>query len=88
MRKQLYWLSDAQWRGIELLMPGGRRATHRIGDRHVISGIMHMLRSGARRRDCPPDYGPLRDDLQPLQSLEPTRRRPFARRPRHKNSTD
>jgi transposase len=24
----------------------------------VISGIVHMLRSGARWRDCPPEYGP------------------------------
>ena len=31
---------------------------HRVDDRRVISGIMHMLRSGARWRDCPPDYGP------------------------------
>jgi transposase len=24
----------------------------------VISGIVHMLRIGARWRDCPPEYGP------------------------------
>jgi transposase len=24
----------------------------------VISGIIHMLRCGARWRDCPPEYGP------------------------------
>lgn len=24
----------------------------------MISGIVHMLRSGARWRDCPPEYGP------------------------------
>ena len=29
-----------------------------MDDRRVISGIMHMLRSGARWRDCPPEYGP------------------------------
>ena len=58
MRKQLYWLSDAEWKRIEPLMPSGRRGAHRVDDRRVISGIMHMLRSGARWRDCPPDYGP------------------------------
>jgi transposase len=58
MRKQLYWLSDADWKRIEPLMPRGRRGAHRVDDRRVISGIMHMLRSGARWRDCPPDYGP------------------------------
>ena len=58
MRKQLYWLSDAEWKRIEPLMPRGRRGAHRVDDRRVISGIMHMLRSGARWRDCPPEYGP------------------------------
>ena len=60
MRKQLYWLNDAEWRRIKPLLPRGRRGAHRVDDRRVISGIMHMLRSGARWRDCPPDYGPYR----------------------------
>jgi transposase len=34
-------------------MPRGRRGAHRVDDRRIISGIMHMLRSGARWRDCP-----------------------------------
>ena len=58
MRKQLYWLDDAQWKRIKPLLPQGRRGAHRVDDRRVISGIMHMLRSGARWRDCPTDYGP------------------------------
>ena len=58
MRKQLYWLSDEEWQRIEPLLPRGRRGAHRVDDRRVISGIMHMLRSGARWRDCPPEYGP------------------------------
>jgi transposase len=58
MRKQLYWLSDAEWHRLEPLLPRGRRGAHRVDDRRVISGIMHMLRSGARWRDCPPEYGP------------------------------
>jgi transposase len=58
MKKQLYWLNDAQWERIEPLMPRGRRGAHRVDDRRVISGIMHMLRCGGRWRDCPPDYGP------------------------------
>src|SRR5215471_3212004 len=55
MRKQLYWLSDEEWRRIEPLLPRGRRGAHRVDDRRVISGIVHMLRSGARWRDCPPE---------------------------------
>ena len=58
MWKQLYWLSDEEWRRLEPLLPRGRKGAHRVDDRRVISGIMHMLRSGARWRDCPPDYGP------------------------------
>lgn len=56
--KGLYWLSDAEWSRIEPLMPRGRRGARRVDDRRVISGIMHMLRSGARWRDCPAAYGP------------------------------
>ena len=58
MAKQVYWLSDAEWRRIEPLLPRGRRGAHRVDDRRVISGIVHMLRSGARWRDCPEAYGP------------------------------
>lgn len=54
----LYWLSDSEWSRIEPLLPCGRRGAHRVDDRRVISGIIHMLRSGARWRDCPVAYGP------------------------------
>jgi transposase len=60
MGKQLYWLSDAEWEKVEALLPRGRRGAHRVDDRRVISGIIPMLRSGARWRDCPPEYGPTR----------------------------
>jgi transposase len=58
MGKQLYWLNDAEWARIERLLPRGRRGAHRVDDRRVISGILHMLCSGARWRDCPAEYGP------------------------------
>ena len=56
--KGITWLSDAEWARIEPLLPRGRRGAHRVDDRRVISGIVHMLQSGARWRDCPPEYGP------------------------------
>ncbi len=56
--KDLYWLSDAEWSRIEPLLPQGRRGARRVDDRRVISGIVHMLRSGGRWRDCPAAYGP------------------------------
>lgn len=55
---QLFWLSEVEWAKIGPLLPRGRRGAHRVDDRRVISGIMHMLHSGARWRDCPPAYGP------------------------------
>lgn len=57
-QRQLTWLSDAEWARIEPLLPRGRKGAHRVDDRRVISGIVHMLKSGARWRDCPPEYGP------------------------------
>jgi transposase len=57
-RKQAYWLSDAEWAAIEPHLPRGRSGAHRVDDRRVVSGIVHMLRSGARWRDCPAEYGP------------------------------
>ena len=53
-----FWLSETEWSRIEPLLPRGRRGAHRVDDRRVISGIVHMLRSGARWRDCPSAYGP------------------------------
>src|SRR5207302_10497937 len=58
MGPALYWLSDSEWAKIEPLMPRGRRGAPRVDDRRVISGIIHMLRSGGRWRDCPAAYGP------------------------------
>ena len=58
MAKQVQWLSDEEWGRIEPLLPRGRKGAHRVDDRRVISGIVHMLKSGARWRDCPPEFGP------------------------------
>ena len=55
---QLYWLSDEEWARIQPELPQGRRGAHWVDDRRVISGIIHMLRAGARWRDCPAAYGP------------------------------
>ena len=55
---QRYWLNEAEWARIEPLLPRGGRGARRVDDRRVISGIVHMLRCGARWRDCPAEYGP------------------------------
>ena len=58
MRSNLFWLNDEQWRGIEPHLPTDVRGKDRVDDRRVISGILHVLKSGCRWCDCPPQYGP------------------------------
>ena len=58
MRPHLFWLTDQQWAKIESRLPGGVRGKPRVDDRRVISGILHVLKSGCRWCDCPPEYGP------------------------------
>ena len=58
MRKNLFWLSDEQWERIGPHLPTDVRGVERQDDRRVISGIVHVLKSGCRWQDCPPEYGP------------------------------
>ena len=53
-----YWLSDGQWRAIEPLLPKNQPGARRTDDRRVISGIVHVLKTGCRWQDCPSVYGP------------------------------
>lgn len=57
MAWRLFWLSDEEWERIQPYLPHGRRGAHRVDDRRVISGIIHMLKTGARWRGCPPENG-------------------------------
>ena len=54
----LFWLSDQQWAAIEPHLPYYAAGKRRQDDRRIISGIIHVLQSGCRWRDCPPAYGP------------------------------
>ena len=58
MRPNLFWLDDDQWQKIEPHLPTDVRGKERADDRRVISGILHVLRSGCRWKDCPPEDGP------------------------------
>ena len=58
MRRNLFWLSDQQWEQIRPHLPTDIRGKDRVDDRRVISGILHVLKSGCRWKDCPPEYGP------------------------------
>jgi transposase len=55
---KLFRLSDAQWAAIEPHLPKNQPGARRVDDRRVISGIIHVLKTGCRWCDCPPEYGP------------------------------
>jgi transposase len=46
MRGNLFWLSEAQWCQIAPHLPTDVRGKDRVDDRRVISGILHVLKSG------------------------------------------
>jgi transposase len=54
----LFWLSDEQFARLAPLLPSDTRGVPRVDDRRVISGIVPVLRSGARWVDAPSVYGP------------------------------
>ncbi|MDP4026647.1 transposase [Methylobacterium sp. NEAU 140] len=49
----LFWLSDVQWAAIEPFMPKDQPGPERKDDRQIISGLLHVITSGCRWRDCP-----------------------------------
>ena len=54
----LFWLGEAQWALIEPFIPKNQPGARRVDDRRGISGIIHVLKTGCRWCDCPPEYGP------------------------------
>ena len=54
----LFWLTDEAWAVIEPHLPHGKPGRPRVDDRRVLSGILHVLKTGCRWRDCPSAYGP------------------------------
>src|ERR1700722_9684064 len=53
-----FWLNEAQWEVIGPLLPKNQPGARRTDDRRVISGIVHVLKTGCRWQDCPAVYGP------------------------------
>jgi transposase len=53
-----FWLSEAQWGAIGPLLPKNQPGARRTDDRRVISGVVHVLKTGCRWQDCPAVYGP------------------------------
>ena len=55
MSCHLFWLSDEAWAAIE---PHGKAGKPRVDDRTVISGILHVLKTGYRWCDVSVVHGP------------------------------
>lgn len=55
---EVYLLTEAQMARLAPLLPDDTRGVPRVDDRRVISGIVHVLRSGCRWVDAPASYGP------------------------------
>ena len=58
MSRSLFWLSDEAWSAIAPHLPQNQPGARRVDDRRVISGIIHLLKSGCRWADVPAEYGP------------------------------
>ena len=58
MNKDCFWLTDDQFARIKPHLPTDTRGKARVDDRRVISGIVHVLKSGGRWIDAPSVYGP------------------------------
>ena len=53
-----YWLTDREWSAIEPHLPRNQPGARRVDDRRIVSGILHVLKTGCHWRDCPAVYGP------------------------------
>jgi transposase len=58
MERDQFWLTEEQFTRIEPHLPTDTRGKPRVDDRRVISGIIHVLKSGGRWIDAPSVYGP------------------------------
>jgi transposase len=55
---EVFLLTEVQMARLAPLLPDDTRGVPRADDRRVISGIVHVLRSGCRWVDAPVGYGP------------------------------
>ena len=60
MNRELFWVTDEQFSKIAPHLPTDTRGKARVDDRSVSSRIVHLLNSGGRWIDAPPEYGPIK----------------------------
>jgi transposase len=58
MNRDHSWLTDEQFATLRPHLPTDTRGKPRVDDRRVISGIIHVIKSGGRWVDAPAVYGP------------------------------
>ena len=58
MDRDHFWLTDLQFAKLRPHLPTDTRGKPRVDDRRVISGIIHVIKSGGRWVDAPAVYGP------------------------------
>ena len=58
MNRDHFWLTDDQFARIAPHLSRDTRGKPRVDDRRLISGIVHVLKSGGRWVDAPAVYGP------------------------------
>jgi transposase len=58
MDHEHFWLDEGQFARLASYLPSDTRGVPRVDDRRVISGIVHVLKSGCRWADAPAIYGP------------------------------
>lgn len=56
---RLFWLDVDQSATVEPRRPKNHSGARRVDHRRVISGIIHVLKSGCRWCDRPPEYQPM-----------------------------
>jgi transposase len=54
----LFWLTERQLEAIEGAIPKNRPGVKPGRNLEIISGIIHVLKTGCRWVDCPSEYGP------------------------------
>ena len=59
-----FWLTDEQFARIALHLPTDMRGKERVDDRRVISGIVHVLKSGGPHRAVPDGREHARDRVR------------------------
>src|SRR5438067_12597993 len=58
IEQDYFWLDDGSSRGLRRICRPTLEGKPRADDRRVISGIVHVLKSGCRWADAPEVYGP------------------------------